>query len=111
VVQGRLCGMVQGKAPPGSHGLLPVLRAALRPLGAAPARSRPALAQRLGVSEAKAASGGVPLEAVPAPVVPAAAAASVAPLVPMTAPHGGSSAPQTLRHRAPVRAARQRTTP
>ena len=48
VVQGRLFGMVQGKAHQGMHVLLPALLAALRPLGEAPARSLTALAQRLG---------------------------------------------------------------
>src|SRR6185369_16691799 len=56
VVQGRLFGMVQGKANQWIHVLLPVLLAALRALGDAPARSLTALAQRLGVSEADAAS-------------------------------------------------------
>jgi hypothetical protein len=44
VVQGRLCGMVQSKANRWIHLLLPVLLAALRALGDAPARSLPALA-------------------------------------------------------------------
>src|SRR5690348_9970677 len=39
VVQGRLFGMVQGKANQWIHVLLPALRAALRTLGDAPARS------------------------------------------------------------------------
>src|SRR5216684_4023972 len=52
VVQGRLFGMVQGKANQWIHVLLPTLLAALRALGDAPARSLTALAQRLGVSEA-----------------------------------------------------------
>src|SRR5882672_9877785 len=52
VVQGRLFGMLQGKANQWIHVLLPALLAALRTLGDAPARSLTALAQRLGVSEA-----------------------------------------------------------
>src|SRR5438477_11702362 len=56
VVQGRLFGMGQSKANQWSHMLLPALLAALRTLGDAPARSLSALAQRLGVSEADAAS-------------------------------------------------------
>jgi hypothetical protein len=48
------------------HVLLPVLLAALRTLGDAPARSLTALAQRLGVSEADAAPVVVPLEEEPA---------------------------------------------
>src|SRR5499426_4815789 len=56
VVQGRLFGMGQSKANQWIHVLLPVLLAALRTLGDAPARSLTALAQRLGVSAADAAS-------------------------------------------------------
>ena len=46
VVQGCLFGMGQGKAKQWIHVLLPALLAALRALGAAPARSLTALAQR-----------------------------------------------------------------
>src|SRR5215471_512550 len=46
VVQGRLFGMGQRKANQWIHVLLPVLLAALRTLGDAPARSLTALAQR-----------------------------------------------------------------
>src|SRR5260370_2145672 len=56
VVQGRLFGMVQSKANQRIHVLLPVLLAALRTLGDAPARSLAALAQRLGVTEADTAT-------------------------------------------------------
>ena len=56
VVQGRLFGMGQSKANQWIHVLLPVLLAALRTLGDAPARSLTALAQRLGVTEADAAA-------------------------------------------------------
>src|SRR5438876_3697985 len=66
VVQGRLFGMVQGKANQWIHVLLPALLAALRTLGDAPARSLTALAQRLGVSEAAAATGMTPLAEGPA---------------------------------------------
>ncbi len=110
VVQGRLFGMVQGKANQWIHVLLPALLAALRTLGDAPTRSLTALAQRLGVSEAEAAPVVVPLEEAPAPVVTAPAAASASPLLPMTAPSGGSSAPKTLLNRPRVIAARKRTT-
>src|SRR2546425_12942245 len=55
VVQGRLFSMGQSKANQWMHVLLPVLLAALRALGDAPARSLTALAQRLGVAEADAA--------------------------------------------------------
>src|SRR5213595_1864357 len=68
VVQGRLFGMVQGKANQWIHVLLPALLAALRALGDAPARSLTALAQRLGVSEAEAATVVVLLTEEPAPV-------------------------------------------
>src|SRR6266487_5614092 len=62
VVQGRLFGMVQSKANQWIHVLLPALLAALRALGDAPARSLTALAQRLVVSEADAATMVAPLE-------------------------------------------------
>src|SRR5438874_2103964 len=62
VVHGRLFGMGQSKANQSIHVLLPVLLAALRTLGDAPARSLRALAQRLGVSEADAATVVAPLE-------------------------------------------------
>jgi hypothetical protein len=108
VVQGRLFGMVQGKANQWIHVLLPALLAALRALGDAPARSLTALAQRLGVSEADAATVVVSLEE-PAPLVAARAAAPASPLLPMTGPNGVSSAPKTLLHRRSVIVARQRT--
>ena len=110
VVQGRLFGMGQSKANQWIHALLPVLLAALRTLGDAPARSLTALAQRLGVSEAEAATVVVPLEEVPAPVVTGPTAASASPLLPMTAPNGASSAPKTLLNRPHVIAARKKTT-
>src|ERR1044072_5203805 len=81
VVHGRLFGMVQGKANQWIHVLLPVLLAALRTLGDAPARSLSALAQRLGVSEADAATVVTPLEEAPAPVVGAPAATPDSPLL------------------------------
>ena len=108
VVQGRLFGMVQGKANQWIHVLLPALLAALRALGDAPARSLTALAQRLGVSEADAATVVAPLEElVPMATGPAAAPAS--PLLPMTAPNDASSAPKTLLNRRSVIVARKRT--
>ena len=106
VVQGRLFGMVQSKANRWIHVLLPVLLAALRSLGDAPARSLTALAQRLGVAEADAATLVTPLEAEPTPV-----AAPDAPLLPMTGPNGALSAPKTLRNRPRVIAARKKITP
>jgi hypothetical protein len=104
VVQGRLFGLGQSKANQWSHVLLPALLAALRTLGDAPARSLTALAQRLGVAEADAATVVAPLEEEPVPL----ATAPASPLVPMTAPSGGSSAPKTLLHRRNVTAARKK---
>src|SRR5688572_14313751 len=111
VVHGRLFGMVQGKANQWLHVLLPALLAALRALGDAPARSLSALAQRLGVSEADAATVVVPLAEEPAPVAPIPAAAPASPLVPMTARNGASSGPKTLLNRKRVIAGRKKTTP
>jgi Helix-turn-helix of DDE superfamily endonuclease len=104
VVQGRLFGMGQSKANQWIHVLLPVLLAALRTLGDAPARSLTALAQRLGVSEADAAAVVDAREAEPAPVAP-----PEAPLLPMTGPNGASSAPKTLLNRKRVIAVRKET--
>jgi Helix-turn-helix of DDE superfamily endonuclease len=104
VVQGRLFGMVQSKANRWIHVLLPVLLAALRSLGDAPARSLTALAQRLGVAEADAATLVTPLEEEPTPVV-----APDSPLLPMTGPNGALSAPKTLLNRPRVIVARKRT--
>ena len=112
VVHGRLFGMVQGKANQWIHVLLPALLAALRALGDAPARSLSALAQRLGVSEADAATVVAPLveeEPTPGAAIPAATPAS--PLLPLTGRNGVSSAPKTLRNRRRVIAARKRTIP
>src|SRR5713226_7770842 len=109
VVQGRLFGMGQSKANQWIHMLLPALLAALRALGDAPARSLTALAQRLGVSETDAATLVAPLVDEPVAVVAGAAAAPVSPLLPMTAPNGGSSAPKTLLNRRTVLVARKRT--
>ncbi|HSX77351.1 MAG TPA: hypothetical protein VLQ80_02085 [Candidatus Saccharimonadia bacterium] len=109
VVHGRLFGMVQGKAPQWMHVLLPVLLAARRALGDAPARSLTALAQRLGVLEA-AATVVVPLEEEPALVVAVPAVTPASPLWPMTGRNGASSAPKTLRNRPRVIAARKKTT-
>jgi Helix-turn-helix of DDE superfamily endonuclease len=106
VVQGRLFGMGQSKANQWIHVLLPALLTALRTLGDAPARTLTALAQRLGVSEADAATVGAPLEEESVPLAPVPAS----PLLPMTAPSGGSSAPKTLLHRRNVIAARKKTT-
>ncbi len=107
VVQGRLFSMGQSKANQWMHVLLPVLLAALRTLGDAPARSLTALAQRLGVAEADAAAVVASLEEEAVPL----AAAPDSPLLPMTGRNGASSAPKTLLNRKRVIAVRKRTTP
>ncbi len=111
VVHGRVCGMVQGKANQWIHALLPAWLAALRALGDAPARSLVALAQRLGVSEADAATVVVPLKEETAPGSPIPAAAPASPLVPMTGRNDVSSAPKILLNSKKVRAGRRKTTP
>ena len=99
VVQGRLFGMGQSKANQWIHVLLPALLAALRTLGDAPARSLAALAQRLGVSEADAATVVARLAEEAAPW----GAAPDSPLLPRTGRNGASSAPKMLLHRKKVR--------
>ena len=111
VVQGRLFGMRQSKANQWIHVLLPALLAALRTLGDAPARSLAALTQRLGVSEAEAASAVGSVEEEPAPVGTGSTTASVSPLLPMTGRNDALSAPKTLLNRPRVIAARKKTTP
>ena len=111
VVQGRLFGMGQSNATPWMHVLVPALLAALRTLGNAPARSRCALAQRLGVSEADAATVVTPLAGEPAPRSTVPAATPDFPLVPMTGRNGASSAPKALLDRPRVRAVRKAITP
>jgi hypothetical protein len=103
--------MGQSKANQWLHVLLPVLLTALRALGDAPARSLTALAQRLGVSEADAATVVVPLEEKPASIVGAPAATPDAPLLPMMGRNGGLSAPKTLLNRKRVIAGRKEITP
>ena len=113
VVQGRLFGMVQGKANQWIHVLLPVLLATLRTLGDAPTRSLAALTQRLGVSEAAAAAMVTPRadELAPRADEPApVAAAPASPLLPMTGRNGASSAPKMLLNRKKVIVARKETT-
>lgn len=122
VVQGRLFGMPQCKANQWIHVLLPVLLTTLRSLGDAPTRSPAALAQRLGVTLDEAAAvvtpreEGAPAVVTPLPDAPEltaespGAAATVSPLLPMTARSDGSSAPKTLLNRKTVIAARKRTT-
>src|SRR5712692_4001687 len=104
VVQGRLFGMVQGKAHQWIHVLLPALLAALRALGDAPARSLTALAQRLGVTEADAAMVVTPLGEALAPMAAEPAVTPASPLWPRTGRNDASSAPKTLVNRPTVRA-------
>src|SRR4030095_4875829 len=87
VVHGRLFGMVQGKANQWIHALLPALLTALRTLGDAPARSLTALAQRLGVSEADAATLVAPLGEEGTPLATGPAPTPASPLLPMIAPN------------------------
>src|SRR5207245_3619302 len=90
VGQGRVFGMGQSKAHQWIHVLLPVLLAALRTLGDAPARSLTALAQRLGVIEADAATVVTPLAEELAPMAAEPAVTPGAPLLPMTGRSGAS---------------------
>jgi hypothetical protein len=94
--------MRQSKANQWIHVLLPVLLAALRSLGDAPARSLTALAQRLGVTEADAATVVAAVEEEPPPVATVPAAAPASPLLPMTGRNAGLSAPRTLLNRKRV---------
>jgi hypothetical protein len=111
VVQGRLFGMGQSKAHQWIHVLLVVLRATLRALGEAPSRSVQQLAQRLGVAEANAAALVVPIEGLPTPAdPPAAAPAPAAPLLGTMAPNGASSAPRIRLSKRAIIAARKSTT-
>ena len=109
VVQGRLFGMMQGKAKQGIHILLPALLAALRTLGDAPTRSLSALAQRRGVAEADVATVVASLEEGNIAGCGPCRHAGVPPL-PMPARNDASSVPKTLLNRKCVRAARNRTT-
>jgi hypothetical protein len=111
VVQGRLFGMGQSKAHQWIHVLLVVRRATLRALGDAPSRSVQALAQRLGVAEAQAATLVVPTEGLSPPAdPPAAAPAPASPLLGTMAPNGASSAPRIRLSKRAVIAARKSTT-
>jgi hypothetical protein len=106
VVQGRLCGLGQSQAPQWLHVLLVVLRATLRTLGAAPARSVQALATRLGVTEAEARAMVPPTPGLPPPAEPPAPAPA-SPLVATRGPNGASSAPRIRLRRRAVIAARK----
>jgi hypothetical protein len=110
VVQGRLFGMGQSKAHQWIHVLLVVLRATLRALGDAPARSVQALAQRLGVAEADAAAVVMPPPASRPPSDPSASEPA-SPLLAMTVPNGASSAPRIRLSKRAVIAARTSAIP
>jgi hypothetical protein len=113
VVQGRLFGMGQSKAHQWIHVLLVVLRATLRALGDAPSRSVTALAQRLGVAEAKAAAMVEPTAgALPSADLPTAAPAPMpaSPLLATMGPNGASSAPRIRLSKRAVIAARKSAT-
>jgi Helix-turn-helix of DDE superfamily endonuclease len=113
VVQGRLFGLGQSKAHQWIHVLLVVLRATLRALGDAPTRSLTALAKRLGVTEAEAATMVVPTEGPPPLSDPAAAApapAPASPLLAMMGPNGASRAPKIRLSRRAVIVARKSAT-
>src|SRR2546425_9967858 len=110
VVQGRLFGMDQSKANQWLHLLLGVLKATLRALGDAPSRSLQELAQRLGVTEAKAAALGVPTAEPSHPAQPPAAAprpAAASPLLATMGRNGASRAPRTRLSRRAVIVARK----
>ena len=114
VVQGRLFGMDQSKANPWIHALLVVLRATLHALGDAPSRSLQALAQRMGITAAEAATLVVPPEE-PSPLVePPAAAPTPATCSPLSATmerNDGLSAPRIRLSRRAVIVARKNAIP
>src|SRR5215217_5577353 len=95
VVHGRLFGMGQSKANQWIHTLLPVLLAAVRALGDAPARSITELARRLALleSDITAALAAHTEAELPEPAVVAEAAAAPSPLLRMTVSNAQSSDP------------------
>jgi hypothetical protein len=102
VVQGRLFGMGQSKAHQWIHVLLVVLRATLRALGEAPARSVTELAKRLGMAEAEAAALVEPAEgSTPSPA---------SPLLATMGRNGASSAPRIRLSKRAVIAVRKSAT-
>jgi len=106
VVQGRLFGLGQSQAHQWIHVRLVVLRATLRTLGDAPARSVQELATRLGVTEADVRAMVPPTPAPPTPAEPPAPAPA-SPLLDTMGPNGASSAPRIRLSRRAVRAARK----
>jgi hypothetical protein len=114
VVHGRLFRMGQSKANQWIHLMLVVPKATLRALGDAPCRSLQALAQRIGVTEAEAATLIVPpAEPVPPASPPAASPtpAAPSPLLGMMGPNGALSAPRTRLSRRAVIVARKNAVP
>src|SRR5262245_28499903 len=114
VVHGRLFGMGQSQANQWIHLMLVVLKATLRALGDAPCRSVQALAQRIGVTEAEAATLVVPPAEPGPPASPPAAAptpAAPSPLSGMRGRNGASSAPRTRLSRRAVIVARKHAIP
>jgi hypothetical protein len=102
VVQGRLFGIGQSKAHQWIHVLLVVLRATLRALGDAPARSVTELAKRLGVAEAEALALVEPTEGASSP--------PASPLLATMGPNGASNAPRIRLSKRAVIAARKSIT-
>jgi hypothetical protein len=102
VVQGRLFGMGQSKAHQWIHVLLVVLRATLRALGDAPARSVTELAKRLSVAEAEALALVEPTEG--------ASSTPASPLLATMGPNGASNAPRIRLSKSAVIAARKSIT-
>jgi hypothetical protein len=87
------------------HTLLGVRQGARCPLGDAPSRALPALAPRVGVTEAEAAARCVPTAELSTPAERSAVApvrAPTAPLLATMAPNGASRAPRTRLHRGAV---------
>jgi Helix-turn-helix of DDE superfamily endonuclease len=99
VVQGQLFGMPQNKANQWIHTLLPILQAALRAVGDAPARSLEHLAQRLGLSQVLAEA-----------LDPEAVNQASPPLFAMMEPNDGSSAPKIQLNKKAIIAARKNAT-
>jgi hypothetical protein len=112
--QGRLFGMSQSTANPWIHVLWVIRQATLRALGDAPSRAVPALAQRIGVTEADAATLVVPAEEPSPPAEPPVAGpspVSASPRLATMGRNGASSAPRTRLRRRAVRGARQHAIP
>jgi len=92
VAHGIMFGLPQGKTNQWIHLLLPVLRTALRQLGATPSRSLAELARRLDMPVTEVAEASAPLFA-------------------MTAPNDASRVPKMRMNRKAAIAARKRAIP